>query len=81
MKILNFSSPRKGIKALSLNYQTFENKTPFKIMKNKSFNAPFHNSTEKIKKKHFIVMEKKKLIQSCHRISLVINVKNMVHLL
>ena len=29
-------------------------------MKNKSFNAPFHNSTEKIKKKHFIVMEKKK---------------------
>ena len=28
-------------------------------MKNKSFNAPFHNSTEKIKKKHVIVMEKK----------------------
>ena len=40
-------------------------------MKNKSFHAPFHNSTEKIKKKHVIVME------SCHRISLVIKVKNM----
>ena len=50
-------------------------------MKNKSFNAPFHNSKEKIKRKYAIVMGKKKLIKSCHRISLVIKVKNMVHVL